>query len=63
MGVAGAAYATVISQGVAGIYLASPIAWIAATIPLGVTYFKRINKMLDNKNKFNISYETESIVS
>lgn len=35
--------------GYTGICLASPLAWIAATIPLSITYFKRINKMLDEK--------------
>ena len=49
--------------GYAGICFASPIAWIAATIPLGIAYFKRINNMLYNKNNFNISTESESIVS
>ncbi|MEG1483175.1 MATE family efflux transporter [Clostridium sp.] len=35
--------------GYAGICLASPIAWIGATIPLSIAYFKRIKTMLDEK--------------
>lgn len=38
--------------GYTGICLASPLAWIAATIPLSITYFKRINEML-NEKKFD----------
>lgn len=41
--------------GYAGICLAGPLAWIAATIPLAIAYFKRIN-MLTIKHK----EETES---
>ncbi|MGL5353753.1 MAG: MATE family efflux transporter, partial [Clostridium sp.] len=37
--------------GYAGICLASPLAWIGATIPLAIAYFKRINSMLDKKSK------------
>ena len=29
-----------------GICLADPVAWLAAAIPLGITYFKRINHLL-----------------
>ncbi|MGL5084358.1 MAG: MATE family efflux transporter [Clostridium sp.] len=37
--------------GYAGICLASPLAWIGATIPLAIAYFTRINSMLDKKSK------------
>lgn len=36
--------------GYSGICLASPIAWIAATIPLALAYFKRINNMSDKQD-------------
>ena len=36
--------------GYTGICLASPIAWIAATIPLSIKYFKTINNMLKKPN-------------
>ena len=32
--------------GYIGICLASPIAWIAAAVPLGITYFKKMNKLV-----------------
>ena len=32
-----------------GIALADPAAWFAAAIPLGITYFKRINILLKEK--------------
>ncbi|GAB6167931.1 MATE family efflux transporter [Clostridium carnis] len=35
--------------GFAGICLAGPAAWIAAATPLGITYFKRIKEMLNEK--------------
>ncbi|SFD17231.1 MATE family efflux transporter [Clostridium uliginosum] len=41
--------------GYTGICLASPIAWIAATIPLAIKYFKTINKMLPNRETANIA--------
>lgn len=37
--------------GYAGICLASPLAWIGATIPLSIAYFIRINNMLNEKSK------------
>ena len=33
-----------------GICLADPIAWLAAVIPLGITYFKRIKSLLRHGN-------------
>lgn len=33
-----------------GICLADPVAWLAAAIPLGITYFKRINHLLKHGN-------------
>lgn len=35
--------------GYTGICLASPLAWIAATIPLAIAYFKKINKLVEDK--------------
>jgi putative MATE family efflux protein len=35
--------------GFTGIALADPAAWIAAAVPLGITYFKRINVILNEK--------------
>ncbi|PRR79503.1 MATE family efflux transporter [Clostridium vincentii] len=37
--------------GYTGICLASPIAWIAATIPLAIAYFMKINKLLSKQNE------------
>lgn len=35
--------------GFTGIALADPVAWLAAAIPLGITYYKRINVILKEK--------------
>ncbi|MDU2156970.1 MAG: MATE family efflux transporter, partial [Clostridium sp.] len=35
--------------GFTGIALADPAAWFAAAVPLGITYFKRINIILKEK--------------
>jgi putative MATE family efflux protein len=37
--------------GYTGICLASPIAWIAATIPLAIAYFSKIKKLLPRENE------------
>ena len=36
--------------GFIGICLADPVAWFAAAIPLGITYFKRIRSLLKHGN-------------
>lgn len=45
--------------GYTGICLADPVAWLSAAIPLGIFYFKKINKILleevDSENKLLIS--------
>lgn len=48
--------------GYAGICLASPIAWIAATIPLSIAYFKRIKTMLAQK-ELELATEAGSKIS
>ncbi len=41
--------------GYAGICLAGPVAWVAASVPLMINYFKKINNMLDSYEDCPIS--------
>lgn len=43
--------------GYTGICLASPIAWIAATVPLAISYFRRINTLLNESRTLAINKE------
>lgn len=45
--------------GYTGICLADPVAWLSAAIPLGIFYFKRINKILSEE----VQNEKEMLIS
>lgn len=48
--------------GYIGICVASPVAWFAAAIPLGITYFKTINKMLNKSTSISNKEDLQVII-